>query len=94
MANYKTFYKGFLEGQSQLIVTSDFGKRHVDGKIKNHNGIDFGVPVGTVLKAPLSGKIITKQVQKNGAGLYVTIQHQVEMGAYTYNRIMVTFFLF
>ena len=88
MANYKTFYKGFLEGQSQLMVTSDFGKRHMDGKVKNHNGIDFGVPVGTVLKAPLGGKIITKQVQKNGAGLYVTIQHQVEMGVYIYILLM------
>ena len=60
----------------------------MNGKIKNHNGIDFGVPVGTVLKAPLSGKIITKQVQRNGAGLYVTIQHQVEMGVYIYILLM------
>ena len=88
MAKYKTFYKGFLEGQSELLVTSDFGKRHMNGKIKNHNGIDFGVPVGTVLKAPLAGKIITKRVQRNGAGLYVTIQHQVEMGVYIYILLM------
>ena len=45
------------------------------------------VPVGTVLKAPLSGKIITKRVQ-NGAGLCVTIQHQVERGVYIYILLM------
>lgn len=88
MANYKTFYKGFLEGQSKLIITSDFGKRFINGEISNHYGVDIGVPVGTVLKAPLSGKIITRKVQKNGAGLYVTIRHQVDVGVYIYILLM------
>ena len=56
MATYKTFQKGFLVGQPILYVTSDFGKRNINGKIQNHNGIDFGVPQGTILNAPLSGK--------------------------------------
>lgn len=88
MPTYKTFYKGFLEGQSQLNVTSDFGKRHMNGKISNHYGIDFGVPQGTVLKAPLGGKIIKRTVQRNGAGLYVTIRHQVDVGVYIYILLM------
>lgn len=86
--NYKTFYKGFLAGQSQLLITSDFGKRLINGKIGNHYGVDIGVPQGTVLKAPLAGRIITRKVQKGGAGLYVTIRHQVDVGVYIYVLLM------
>lgn len=88
MASYRTFKKGFLEGQSQLRVTSDFGMRVMNGRIERHNGIDFGVPAGTTLNAPLSGKIVAKRVQKRGAGLYVTIQHEVERGVYIYVLLM------
>lgn len=90
MAKVKTFYKGFLQGVSQLRITSDFGKRYhpIKKRIKDHNGIDIGVPQGTVLLAPLSGEIITKQVQKNGAGLYVTIKHHVENDEYIYIMLM------
>lgn len=84
---YKTFYKGFLEGQKILLVSSDFGKRNFEGGIKNHNGIDFSVPVGTVLRAPLGGTI-TKNLQKNGAGLYVTIKHQVSSDVFIYILLM------
>jgi hypothetical protein len=82
MATYKTFQKGFLVGQPILYVTSDFGKRNINGKIQNHNGIDFGVPQGTILNAPLSGKIVKRSVQKNGAGLYVTLRHWVGEGVF------------
>lgn len=75
MEAFKTFYKGFLVGHPVLYISSDFGKRNIDGEIKNHNGIDIAVPQGTVLKAPISGQIITKTVQKDGAGLYVTIKN-------------------
>lgn len=82
MALYKTFYKGFLVGQSELKISSDFGKRNINGNIEDHNGIDIAVPVGTVLKSPLSGKIIIRSIQKNGAGLYVKIRHTVSMGVF------------
>lgn len=90
MSTYKTFYKGFIDGQSQLNITSDFGKRNdpLNGKIENHYGIDFGVPQGTVLKAPLSGKIIERTVQNNGAGLYVTILHKVDSNVNIYILLM------
>lgn len=82
MVTIKTFMKGFIQGQSQLRITSDFGKRHWNGKIKNHNGVDIGIPVGTVLKAPLTGKVIAKKVQKGGAGLYVAIRYTVDIANY------------
>lgn len=77
---YKTFKKGFLVGQPILYITSDFGKRNFKGYIEEHNGIDIGVPQGTILNAPLSGKIISRSVQKNGAGLYVKMRHWVGSG--------------
>lgn len=78
MAKVKVFLKGFLQGQNELRITSDFGKRHLNGAIRNHNGIDIGVPVGTTIKCPLAGKVIKKALQKGGAGLYVAIRHQVD----------------
>lgn len=84
---YKAFKKGFLRGVSQLRITSDFGKRMMNGKIETHYGIDIGVPAGTTLEAPLDGKIISRQVGE-GAGLYVTIQHQVSPGLYIYILLM------
>lgn len=75
----KTFMKGFLQGQTQLNITSDFGKRHFNGAIRKHNGIDIGIPVGTIIKSPLSGKVIRKSLQKNAAGLYVAIRHQADI---------------
>lgn len=82
MALYKTFYKGFLIGQNVLYVSCDFGKRNLRGKIENHNGIDIAVPQGTILLAPLSGKVVKHGVQKNGAGLYIKIRHIVTTGIY------------
>jgi len=82
MATYKTFYKGFLAGYSTLSITSDFGKRNINGKISNHNGIDIRAVQGTILKAPLSGKIIKRTIQKEGAGLYVIIRHTFELGVF------------
>jgi hypothetical protein len=82
MATIKTFMKGFLQGVTNLQVTSLFGKRHWNGKIKDHNGIDIGVPQGTILKAPLAGQVIRKTTQKNGAGLYVAIRYIADMGMY------------
>lgn len=82
MATIKTFLKGFLQGVSQLNVTSDFGKRHINGKIGDHNGIDIGVPVGTIIKSPLAGKVVRKTTQTNGAGLYVAIRYVATLGFY------------
>lgn len=77
---YKTFKSGFVGNKNVLLITSDFGKRNLGKGVENHNGIDFGVPQGTHLFAPVSGRIVTKKVQKNGAGLYLTIRHWTDKG--------------
>lgn len=76
MANISTFLQGFIGAQSSLTVTSDFGKRNIDGDIRPHNGIDIRVPVGTQLRAPIGGTVVERRVQQNGAGLYLTIEHR------------------
>jgi len=42
--------------------------------MKGHNGIDFGVPVGTPLYAPMDGEAIVKE-DKFGYGLHVKIRN-------------------
>lgn len=37
----------------------------------NHGGVDIGVPVGTPIPSPTSGKVYEIGIQKNGYGLYV-----------------------
>jgi len=75
MDEFKTFKKGFVGGLDTLLITSDFGKRKNNrGEIESHNGIDIGISQGTALYAPLSGKIIERKVQKNGAGLYICLR--------------------
>lgn len=82
------FKQGFIGGMgvsqaNPLPITSDFGMR-TNPKTNNekvmHYGIDFGIPEGTVIKAPVSGKIIAATVQKDKAGLYVVEEYKNEDG--------------
>ena len=88
MAQYPVFMKGFLKNYYPFRITSDFGKRDLGDGIKPHNGVDIGCPQGTPLLAPVSGKIWARKVQKNGAGLYVTIRHQIDAANYIYILMM------
>lgn len=57
-------------------VTSGFGPRKSPGGIgsKNHEGIDFGVPVGTPVRAAGGGQVVGHGPIP-GYGLYVDIRH-------------------
>ena len=66
----------------QIRITSQFNphRRHpVTGKIRPHNGTDFGVPVGTPVYAPADG-VVERCTYQNAAGYYIVIKHQ---GAYS-----------
>lgn len=67
------FLPGWLDGATELIITSPMGKRN--GRM--HKGIDIRAKQGTNLYAPLDGTIVTKRVQKEAAGLYVTLRYDV-----------------
>lgn len=71
----KKFKRGWLGGKTSLYVTSPYGitrNLSIYKKARRHNGIDFGIPVGTPIYAPVSGTLSCK-FNKGGFGLYVTI---------------------
>jgi rare lipoprotein A len=55
-------------------VTSEFGWRTLFKKKNFHNGIDYGVPIGTPVKAPTSGKV-SNVFNDAGGGLTVTLSN-------------------
>ncbi len=59
------------------LITQGFGQNPADYAAYNmqgHNGIDFGIPVGTVVYAPHDGVATVKDDGTNGYGLYVVIE--------------------
>jgi hypothetical protein len=63
-----------LGGYGLDDISSGFGNRSSPGGIgsTNHRGIDFAVPIGTIVTAPTGGKV-TYAGQAQGYGNYVTI---------------------
>ncbi len=61
---------------TQGWITSYFGPRHspYSGRLKMHEGLDIGAPIGTSIVAPADG-IITYSGVKPGFGKYVQIDH-------------------
>ena len=58
------------------LITQGFGQNPADYAafgMSGHNGIDFGVPEGTVVYAPHDGAITVKDEGTQGYGLSVTI---------------------
>lgn len=69
--------KSFLKSPLKYAhVTSGFGSRFhpVLQYVKNHNGVDYGTPVGTPVWAVADGTV-TKAQQDNAAGKHVCLRH-------------------
>lgn len=63
--------------QSRVRVTSQFNpnRRHpVTGVVRPHNGVDFGLPVGTPVIAPSMG-IVEKATFTRSTGYYIVVKH-------------------
>ena len=58
-------------------VTSPFGPRW--GRM--HNGVDIGVPSGTITRAPRSGKVLSAGFFDNDCGGTIVIDHSNPFGA-------------
>lgn len=79
MAKVSVFNKGFLEGYSPFIITSEFGAPRE--KIVHH-GVDIGCPSGTKLVAPIDGTIWSVKVNQNAYGLYIILRHYMTVDSY------------
>ena len=57
-------------------VTSGFGWRvhPITKQRKMHNGIDFGMPMGTPIRSNIAGTVTTNSYQAGGAGNYISIK--------------------
>lgn len=63
-------------------ITSPFGNRNLrlEGASKFHNGIDYGVGVGTDVKAPTSGVVSRVFRSNNGGGNVVELESITQQG--------------
>lgn len=73
--------ESFLKATPTLLpangwITSYYGPRlsHYSGRIKMHEGLDIGAPVGTSIVAPADG-IVTFSGKKPGFGHFVQVDH-------------------
>ena len=80
-SNYgETLTKGFAR-QPLLFtarVSSPFNPRRlhpITKRVRPHNGVDFGVPMGTPIIAPSDGIVEHVAFQAKGAGRYIKIRH-------------------
>ncbi len=65
-----------------IRITSQFNpyRRHpISGRVRPHNGTDFGVPTGTPVYAPADG-VVERATYQSAAGYYIVLKHR---GAYS-----------
>jgi len=59
------------------VITQRFGENPADyPKTKGHNGLDFGIPLGTPVYAAAAGTVTRADMDSTGYGLHVRIQHK------------------
>lgn len=62
-------------------LTQGFGENpsnYAQFGLKGHNGLDYGLPTGTDVIAPHSGKVIEAAFDSGGYGLYIKIENDKE----------------
>lgn len=67
---------------SEIRISSPFGLRKIDGKEEFHNGYDFAVPVGTVVKAAADGAVFRAGWQdemNHGIGYGYRVWQEIEL---------------
>lgn len=70
-----TIFVDPFENSGNVLVTSVPGLRNLDGSIRTHKGVDFGLTFGTNLKSIYTGKIEWLKYDAKGYGLYMVINH-------------------
>lgn len=71
-ANFRRFP---FDGTARITSAFNPSRRHpVTGRVRAHNGTDFGLKVGTPVLAPADG-IVDKAAFSKSAGFYIVIRH-------------------
>lgn len=68
-------------------ITQEFGKNPADYAkfgLKGHNGIDFGLPTGTEVRATHGGVVKEATNDPTGYGLYIKIENSIEGSLYAH----------
>lgn len=63
------------------VLTQGFGENpssYAKFGLKGHNGLDYGLPTGTNVKAPHKGKIVEATYDATGYGMYLKIENDKE----------------
>lgn len=65
-----------LDGKIRTTSNFNPGRCHpITGRVRPHNGTDFGVPVGTKVIAPADG-VVDKATYSRSAGYYLVLRHR------------------
>ena len=80
--NTAIFNLKWLQNRARNKISQKFGNKLILNEkdvykiwgLKGHNGIDYAVPIGTPIFAPISGWIRIKNDRKDGYGLHVKIR--------------------
>lgn len=65
-----------LDGKIRITSNFNPGRCHpITGRVRPHNGTDFGVPVGTKVIAPADG-VVDKATYSRSAGYYLVLRHR------------------
>jgi murein DD-endopeptidase MepM/ murein hydrolase activator NlpD len=66
---------------SDFALTQKFGERpdvYAQFGMSGHNGLDYGLPTGTEVLAPINGKVVETSIGMQGYGHYVKIESDTE----------------
>lgn len=73
--------------RKRFPITSGFGNRTIFGKADFHEGLDYGTPTGTPIKAPVSGRV-THAGALESAGIIVKIAGVDSQGRKTEDMLL------
>lgn len=67
--------------RGNFVLTQGFGGNkdwYIGFGMQGHNGLDYGLPTGTQIIAPHSGKVLEAASDPSGYGLYLKIENEKE----------------
>ena len=84
----KTKISGWVDPLKQMVVTSKYGMRTIDGETRMHQGVDLSASVGTSVYSVLPGKVVfVGPCDPGGYGRAVIVAHSDKNVSTLYGHI-------